>query len=163
MNFPASLLLNGEGVCLTYAMTYGGLVERMGLEVRLIQGYAGLSGFDRAAQAQKMFDNPDSTTYHPGFLNHTWNLVKIDRAWYHVDTFQDMGFLQFTKKNPNPYRYFLQSDEYMREHKIKMGTTRLREHAVNRAWSTTRMPTAHSAKNEFWVMRDRSEKDLIFN
>lgn len=74
-----------------------------------------------------------------------------------------MGFLQFTKKNPNPYRYFLQSDECMREHKIKMGTTRLREHTVNRAWSTNRIPTAHSAKNEFWVMRDRSEKDLIFN
>lgn len=51
----------------------------------------------------------------------------------------------------------------MREHKIKMGTTRLREHTVNRAWSTNRIPTAHSAKNEFWVMRDRSEKDLIFN
>lgn len=160
VHFPASLMLDGEGVCLTYAMTYGRLAERMGLEVRLIQGYNGLNDLKRAAQAQQMFDNPDSTTYHPGFLNHTWNIVKIDRAWHHIDTFQDKVLLQFTKKNPDPYHHFLKEEDFFREHKVKMGTNRLREYTVNRAWNTHRIPAAPTAKNEFKVMRDRSEKDI---
>ena len=161
VHFPASLLVDGEGVCLTYAMTYGRLAERMGLETRLIQGYTGLSGASRAAQAQRMFDNPDTTTYRPTFLNHTWNLVKIDRTWHHVDTFQDKVLLRYTEHDPNPHRYFLQSDEFIREHKVQMGDgKRIRNYTVNRAWNTHRIPTAHAAMNEFRVMRDRSEKDL---
>lgn len=160
VHFPASLMLDGEGVCLTYAMTYGRLAERMGLEVRLIQGYNGLNSPDRAVKAQEMFDNPDSTTYHPGFLNHTWNIVKIDRAWHHIDTFQDKVLLQFTKKNPDPYHHFLKEEDFFREHKVKMGTNRLREYTVNRAWNTHRIPAAPTAKNEFKVMRDRSQLDI---
>lgn len=169
VHFPASLLLDGEGVCLTYAMTYGRLAERMGLEVRLIQGYIGMGGIKdadaamRAAKAWEMFSNSDSTTYHPGYLNHTWNLVKIDRAWHHVDTFQDVGFINFTKHDPNPHRYFLQDQDYMSQSRIKMGRRgRMQEYIVYRAWNKNRIFDAPSAKNEFRVMRDRSRQDFQF-
>ncbi|MDO4773699.1 MAG: transglutaminase domain-containing protein [Candidatus Saccharibacteria bacterium] len=162
VHFPASLLLDGEGVCLTYAMTFGRLAERMGLEVRLIQGYIGLGDANSAAKAQEMFNDPDSTNYHPRYLNHTWNAVKIDGEWYHVDTFQTIGFLPFTQHNPQPHLYFLQDEATMRESKIKMGRrNRLQEYTVHRSWSTNRIPAAPTPFDRAVTeLPDRSEKDM---
>lgn len=162
VHFPASLMLDGEGVCLTYAMTFSRLAERMGLETRMIQGYTGLNNEKDAVAAQKMFDNPDSTTYTPRYLNHTWNLVKVDRAWHHVDTFQDMVLRKFSREpESHMYHQFLRDDDFIRHNKITMTyRNRDRQYQVYRAWNKHDIPDAPTAKHEFWVMRDRAHKDL---
>ena len=80
---PYSILFNGEGVCEGYALTTLLLLEAAGLEAKYISGevQTGL---------------------------HAWNLVKLDGAWYHLDT---------TWNDPVPnrvgevgYDYFLVSD-----------------------------------------------------
>lgn len=80
---PYSILFNGEGVCEGYALTTLLLLEAAGVEAKYISGevQTGL---------------------------HAWNLVKLDGAWYHLDT---------TWNDPVPnrvgevgYDYFLVSD-----------------------------------------------------
>ncbi|WP_167615693.1 transglutaminase domain-containing protein [Exiguobacterium aurantiacum] len=84
---PYSILFNGEGVCEGYALTTLLLLEAAGVEARYISGEAGTE-------------------------LHAWNLVKLDGAWYHLDT---------TWNDPVPnrpgevgYNYFLVSDETLR-------------------------------------------------
>ncbi|TCI71136.1 hypothetical protein EVJ22_07535 [Exiguobacterium sp. SH0S7] len=85
---PYSILFNGEGVCEGYALTTLLLLEAAGVEARYISGEARTE-------------------------LHAWNLVKLDGAWYHLDT---------TWNDPVPnrpgkvgYDYFLVSDETLQK------------------------------------------------
>ncbi len=92
---PYSILFNGEGVCEGYALTTLLLLEAAGVEARYIFGEAGTE-------------------------LHAWNLVKLDGAWYHLDT---------TWNDPVPnrpgevgYDYFLVSDATLRnDHTWEVG------------------------------------------
>ena len=157
VHFPSSVMIDHEGACLSYAMTYTRLAERMGLEVRVIQGWNGMSAVGQVSPppqlflnaAEKMFLNPDTTTYRLDYFNHAWNLVKVGGNWYHVDTFQDIGLMQYTPdENKEPYHYFLRSDEFMRQHVYKMGKFTQREYNLQRAWNRNRIPVSTGSKNE---------------
>ncbi|TCI39060.1 MULTISPECIES: transglutaminase domain-containing protein [unclassified Exiguobacterium] len=92
---PYSILFNGEGVCEGYALTTLLLLEAAGVEAKYISGEAGTE-------------------------LHAWNLVKLDGAWYHLDT---------TWNDPVPnrpgevgYDYFLVSDATLqKDHKWEVG------------------------------------------
>ncbi|MDO5095192.1 MAG: transglutaminase domain-containing protein [Peptostreptococcaceae bacterium] len=86
---PASLIKNKCGVCQGYAALFQKMLTEVGIENRFIVGSVGKSGSE----------------------NHIWNLVKLDNAWYHVDTTWD---------DPSPdvpgrvmHRYYLRGDYYM--------------------------------------------------
>ncbi|MBR5344716.1 MAG: leucine-rich repeat protein [Clostridia bacterium] len=65
MDDPEGVLINGEGVCQSYAYAYQLLLKSMGIECILIDGYT-VQNFTLEDQ-------------------HIWNLVNIDGKWYHVD------------------------------------------------------------------------------
>lgn len=77
------VLLHGTGVCQSYARAYQMLMRKMGIPCIFISGEA----------------NGE---------NHSWNMIQIDGAWYHVDcTFDD-------PLNSAPfYGYFMQNDTIM--------------------------------------------------
>ena len=121
IHFPASAMLDGEGVCLTYAMTFARLAERFGLDVRVIQG-ASISGgendkasAERVAKYQEKLDNPDTTTYNASFFNHSWNLVKINGNWHHVDIYHDLNLAQNFNLT-DKHQFFLQSDDFVKNY-----------------------------------------------
>lgn len=93
---PRALLENKCGVCQGYASLFHKMATEAGIETKLIVGVAG----DGKSKSQ----------------NHIWNMVKLDDAWYHVDTTWD---------DPLPdvagrilHQYYLRGDFYMsRTHK----------------------------------------------
>lgn len=94
---PYAILFHGEGVCEGYALAAYLMLEELGVEAKYVVGDAG---------------GP-----------HAWNLVKVDNAWYHLDT---------TWNDPLPdqgknirYDYFLISDKTI---------------AKNHQWDTTLYP-----------------------
>lgn len=150
VHFPASAMIDKEGVCLSYAMTYARLIERLGLDVRVVQGYFGLNVPPiMINKARKMLENPDTTTYNYQFFNHTWNLVKIEGKWHHIDVYHDLTLLASTKGYEDPHHHFLQSDEFMREHKIELGPIKRKaKYNIYKAWNTNRIPAAPESRNE---------------
>lgn len=155
IHFPASAMLDGEGVCLTYAMTFARLAERFGLDVRVVQG-AFIGGDARyedrlipqVEAAQEMLSNPDTTTYREQYFNHGWNLVKIDGKWHHVDVYHDLN-LAANFKLSDKHQYFLQSDEFVKKLTIEyeMGPS-VRKMNVYKAWNTNRIPAAPESQNQ---------------
>lgn len=80
---PEGVLLRGKGVCQSYALAYMLLLDRMGIEARYVNSKA---------------------------MDHAWNLVRINRKWYHVDvTWDDPA-----PGNYENHNYFCLSDRYMR-------------------------------------------------
>lgn len=61
---PFALLEDGRGVCAAYTKLFEIIASKAGLECKSIVGTA------------------DSTV---GWISHSWNLVKIDGKWYHID------------------------------------------------------------------------------
>lgn len=152
IHFPASAMLDGEGVCLTYAMTFARIAERFGLDVRVIQGAYVFGSPGRPSPAfeyaEKMLKNPDTTTYKAEYLNHGWNLVKVDGAWHHIDIFHDINLVENFKLADN-YQYFLQSDDVIKQFEFEYEMNgRVRKAAVFKAWNTNRVPAAPSSKND---------------
>lgn len=90
------VLLEGTGVCDSYARAYLMLCTAAGLECMYISGTAG--------------DDPDPNNWG----NHGWNMVKLNGSWYHVDCTWD---------DPNEggyecHDYFCVDDETMaRDHR----------------------------------------------
>ncbi|MBQ9412764.1 MAG: S-layer homology domain-containing protein [Oscillospiraceae bacterium] len=86
-NYDAySLLRDGRGVCEAYTLLTTALLQRLGLRCSYVSSES---------------------------LNHTWNLVRVDGAWYHLDT---------TWNDPEPdrpgyagHRFFLLSTESLRK------------------------------------------------
>lgn len=76
--------VNGKGVYQAYAIGLYILLDKVGFEVRYVDG-------------------PLSPKYQNGFPRHVWNMVKLDGQWYHLDVTWD------DELNGNWY-YFLVSD-----------------------------------------------------
>lgn len=80
------VLLNGKAVCQGYAETFQLFMNLLGIENKLISGYANGGG-------------------------HAWNLVKFKDNWYHVDTTWDDPISQ--SGDVIQYNYFLISDRFI--------------------------------------------------
>lgn len=87
------LLINGKGVCASYADTMKLLLTKVGIECIEVSGQA---------------DN--------GSLgNHAWNIVKIDNKYYHLDATWDDPVPD--RPNEVRYKYFnLSDDEISKDH-----------------------------------------------
>lgn len=86
-NYDASgVLLEGSGVCDSYARAYQMLLAAAGIESMIVTGVAGSD--------------------ENGYENHGWNLVNLDGSWYHIDcTWDDpVG-------GPENHAYFCLTDE----------------------------------------------------
>jgi len=109
------ILVYGNGICQGYAQAYNVLLEKAGI------------------------DSVMATSIE---MNHAWNLVNIDGAWYHVDvTWDDPVPDTIGKVN---HKYFMLSD------KAIMSTTENRQY-THYNWESKGI-TAESEKydNEFW-------------
>ena len=83
-----SLMQTGRGVCQAYTLLLGALLDAVGIENALVTSEV---------------------------MNHTWNLVRLNGKWYHIDATWD---------DPRPdqlgqvrHDYLLKSDAYMRANK----------------------------------------------
>ncbi len=77
-----SMLVNGTGVCGSYALAYRAVLNATGMECLYLSSEA---------------------------LNHAWNLVKVDGNWYHVDVCWDDS--EYPYYGITTRRFFLYSDE----------------------------------------------------
>lgn len=81
-----SILVNGTGICGSYALAYRAVLNAAGMEC--------------------LYISSDQ-------MNHAWNLVKVDGNWYHVDCCWDDGN-EFYGYGYSSRYYFLRSDnEFM--------------------------------------------------
>lgn len=101
--FPDGVLLHGTGVCQSYATAYQILMEEMGVECVFVIGVAG--------------------------EDHSWNMVKINGDWYHVDCTWDDPVGAAGGEN---HSYFCISDEMM---------------ALDHTWNAALYPTCDSVLN----------------
>lgn len=85
-----TLFQEGQGVCQAYALSSFKFLEKLGIEVQYVTGYAGES--------------------------HAWNLVKLNGNWYHLDTTWNDPIS--SGKDILSYKYFLISDESIAEDHI---------------------------------------------
>ncbi|TCD46715.1 hypothetical protein D3X11_04930 [Streptococcus sp. X16XC17] len=123
---PASIFIDGEGVCLTYTTAFARMAERFGIDVRVVHGYSAMTSSAKATSidlAKQKFKNIDTSTYSEANLNHAWNLVKIEDKWYHVNTYHTDNMLKNWQQE-NPYMYFLKSDSVFEENKIALKPNR---------------------------------------
>jgi len=91
VSYCEHLILNGEAVCEGYTDCFFVLAERVGLEVKKIEGLA-------------IYENQSS---------HGWNQVKIDGKWYNLDVTwgDDIYGGDDNDKRLIKYIYFLTSDD----------------------------------------------------
>lgn len=81
-----------QGVCMAYALLFEKMMEEIGISCYYVIGKAD----------------------GEGAVGHAWNMVQLDGEWFHVDaTWNDLG--KCTKANAIRYRYFLRSDEFMKQ------------------------------------------------
>lgn len=97
---PYALLEDGRGVCAAYAKLFEIIATKAGLECKSIIGTA------------------NSTV---GWISHSWNLVKIDGKWYHIDvTWNDTGL----SDGYGMYDYFLVGNkDIVKDHKWDKNAT----------------------------------------
>lgn len=99
-------LVHGKGVCLGMAKGFKYLCDRTGVPCMVVAGY-----FE---------PEPDEVPLTPFSGNHAWNIVFVDRAWFHIDVTHDLcatkGGKSCNGQNGAPprYDYFLLSDRQMR-------------------------------------------------
>ena len=111
---PDGVLLQGSGVCQSYRSAYQLLLDEAGIENTFINSEA---------------------------MNHTWNLVKIDGEWCHVDVTWDDPTLGGTANDPivsgsERHTYFGMSDEVIK---------------LDHSWEPQDVPAATSLKNYYPV------------
>lgn len=100
---PSGILKSRQGVCSGYANLFQALAKEMGLEAHVIEGYA--KGYGYAVG--------NSTD-----VNHAWNAVKINNAWYLVDSTWGAGYIhnnQFVKKF-NPFYFATNPTQFIYDH-----------------------------------------------
>ncbi len=99
---PYTLLSENKGVCQAYALVLYRMLEMLGFEVQYVPGKVG----------EQL---------------HAWVLVKLDKAWYHIDVTWDDPLPD--RKGEVRYNYFLVSD---------------RQLAQDHTWDYTNFPAATS-------------------
>lgn len=85
--YASGVLLNGRGLCQSYALAYEMLLKLCGIDCIYVTGWAGIK-------------------------SHAWNLAKIDGNWYHIDcTWDDPA------PGQENHNYFCVTDEMIgRDH-----------------------------------------------
>jgi Transglutaminase-like domain len=104
-----------KGVCAGYAMLFKKMCDLAGLKSEMIEGYT-----------RQLYYQVGST----GSLNHAWNSVWIDSAYYLLDATwaaggcekDDDGKLLFFQKNFNEYYWLTPPDDFVRDHYPKTPT-----------------------------------------
>ncbi|WP_013322993.1 transglutaminase domain-containing protein [Gloeothece verrucosa] len=97
------VLKNRRGVCSGYANLYQALAKAMGLETVVIEGYAKGLNYIVGESSQ---------------INHAWNAVKIDKAWYLVDSTWGAGTVNGTQFLPQftPHYFATSPAEFIYDH-----------------------------------------------
>jgi transglutaminase/protease-like cytokinesis protein 3 len=86
------ILQSRSSVCAGYSNLFKELLDRMGVECQIINGYAKGYGW-----TGKVPDSPD----------HAWNAVKIDGRWYLVDSTWGAGSTNETRQFVKKFTNFL--------------------------------------------------------
>ncbi|MBR8827455.1 MAG: transglutaminase [Gomphosphaeria aponina SAG 52.96 = DSM 107014] len=100
---PLGVLKSRKGVCSGYANLYQALAQEMGLEAVIIDGYAKGASYILGEKTQ---------------VNHAWNGVKINDAWYLVDATWGAGYVnggQFYQAF-NPHYFATAPQEFIYDH-----------------------------------------------
>ena len=131
-------LVKGTAVCEGYAKAYKVLLNRLGIDAIVVSSLS---------------------------MNHGWNLVKLDGAWYHVDvTWDDPAPDTLGKAN---HTYFLLSDSAMLSRDSGSGskhyawdgdiscTDTTYDGAV--VWSEAKQPLIFTDASTVWFMRSEGE------
>ena len=89
---PYGFLTGRKGICLGYASTFQLLMDLSGIECVTVRGMS-----------------------HGGTSEHAWNLVKLDGAWYGVDTTWDDPVADFEIPAALAHKYFNVTSSFLRE------------------------------------------------
>lgn len=111
----ASILLGNVGVCEGYAMAFNRIIERLGLESKLVPGILVMYGDPavRDSYIKNAVSEMQTETFDKR-LNHAWNQVKLDGKWYHLDSYHAGYFYHEGNKSDNYIYYnFLKSEKTM--------------------------------------------------
>ena len=84
----------------------------------------------------------------------TWNLVKINGNWHHVDIYHDLNLAQNFNLT-DKHQFFLQSDDFVKKVSIeyKIGK-RTRKHNIYKIWNKNRIPAAPTSQNSAKTLPD---------
>jgi len=99
INTPYHALKYGKTLCGGYSQLTYALLKEAGIDARIISGQSEVAKVDPTQPSKK--------------VNHAWNLVKVEGAWYHLDT---------TWSDPIPdkphrvlYTYYMLPDKAMKK------------------------------------------------
>ena len=101
---PTKVLRDRTTICSGYSNLYQALAEAMDLEAAIVIGYA------------KGATPPDDVRFQN--VNHAWNSVQIDGAWYLLDATFGAGSIQDDKFTPayNPYYFATSPQQFINNH-----------------------------------------------
>ena len=117
---PQKVLRDRTTICSGYSNLYYALAKAMNLESAIVVGYA-----KGATPEEERFQD----------VNHAWNAVKIDNAWYLLDATWGAGSVREEKFIPKykPYYFATAPDEFINNHYPKDRGWQLLEQAYTRA------------------------------
>ena len=107
---PHDVLKNKSAVCVGYATTFRMFMQMLGIECKVV---------------------------HSSDLSHSWDLVKLDDGWYHVDCYSD--------NDSTTYANFNMDDQYC---------------SMNHNWSREYFPAANGTKYNYVLMNKKELKDI---
>ena len=118
---PEKVLRDRTTICSGYSNLYYALAEAMNLESVIVVGYA------------KGATPEDDTRYQK--VNHAWNSVRIDGAWYLLDTTFGAGSVREQKFVPEykPYYFATSPNEFINNHYPQDRAWQLLEQSYSRA------------------------------
>ncbi|MDE7261041.1 MAG: DUF4358 domain-containing protein [Oscillospiraceae bacterium] len=90
---PYGFLTGRKGICLGYASTFQLMMDLSGIECVTVHGMS-----------------------HDGTAEHAWNLVRLDGAWYAVDTTWDDPVASFQVPETTAHLYFNVTDDFLLRH-----------------------------------------------
>ncbi|WP_216378461.1 transglutaminase domain-containing protein [Arcanobacterium phocae] len=113
-SLEAGLFAN-QGVCQTYTIMFDRIASRMGLQTRYVRGKKSFGYFTNDSEKERLLQQvkADERIAAKGGrwpeANHSWNQVKIDGHWYHLDLTVDA----VSSRSMYKYTYagFLRTDE----------------------------------------------------
>lgn len=108
------VFLQKTGVCEGYSMAFNRLAERAGLPSKFVPGSVRVFANIKVQMKywKPMLDRID-TDYFDSKLNHSWNQVKIEDKWYHLDSYHASFYYHHPEYGEDPYYAFLKSQNYL--------------------------------------------------
>lgn len=115
-------LIKGKGRCEAICKSFMWCMRELGIECMCVSGEQNW--------------NPDSL-----YASHSWNIVKINGEYYHLDITVDCIPLENEEKRPANYGFFNVDDEY-----ISSGRT------INKIFTSLGVPKCTSLKDNYHIM-----------